>query len=226
MVLTMLPLYLSTPAKAQISVSTSLESDYRFRGISLSNGRPALTASIAYDDSSGAYLGASAIAQDTAHAGVQMLGYVEYIGFATPKRGGVALDFGVNNETLTAYADREYVLRYTEAYVGLTSSNISAHVYYSPNYFRAGASTLYADVDGAFRPAAHWRLFGHVGVLTPTGPADVQTNRRERYDLRAGVAREFQRSEVDLAWTATSPSPLNQTLPSRGALVVSASYFF
>jgi uncharacterized protein (TIGR02001 family) len=226
MVLTISPLWLAAPAKAQVSASASLESDYRFRGVSLSDSRPALTVSVAYDHASGAYLGASAIAQDTAHAGAQMLGYVEYIGFATPKHLGVSWDFGLNNENLTAYADKEYVLHYTEAYVGVTSSNLSAHLYYSPNYLRSGASILYADIDGALRPAARWRLFGHVGVMTPTGAADAQTNRRERYDLRAGVAREFQRCEVDLAWTAASPDPMNPALPSRPALVVSASYFF
>jgi uncharacterized protein (TIGR02001 family) len=226
MALTMLPLCVVTPARAQISASASLASDYRFRGISLSDGRPALTASLAYDHSSGAYAGVSVIGLDAPHDGVEMLGDIEYIGFATRKTMGVSWDVGVHNENLTAYADKKYILRYTELYAGLTSSNISAHLSYSPNYLKAGASILYADLDGALRPAAQWRLFGHVGVQTPLGPPDIQPSRRERYDLRAGVAREFQRCEVDLAWTAGLPTPANQALPSRAGLVLSASYFF
>jgi uncharacterized protein (TIGR02001 family) len=226
MALTMLPLCLATPAKAQFSASASLASDYRFRGVSLSDRRPVLTVSLAYDHGSGAYGGVSVIGLDTAHEGVEMLGNIEYIGYATRKTMGVSWDLGVHNENLTAYADKKYVLRYTELYAGLTSNNISTHLYYSPNYLKAGASILYADLDGALRPAAQWRLFGHVGVQTPLGPPDIQPNRRERYDLRAGIAREFQRCEVDLAWTATSPAPANQALPSRAGLVLSASYFF
>ena len=222
----MLPLCLAAPARAQISASASLASDYRFRGISLSDSRPALTAGLAYDHASGAYAGVSVIGVDTPHDGIQMLGTIEYIGYATRRSMGLSWDVGLHNEDLRAYADKEYVLRYTEVYAGVTSNNISAYLYYSPDYFKAGASILYADVDGALRPAAQWRLFGHVGVQTPLGPADIQPSRRERYDFRAGIAREFQRCEVDLAWTAPSPSPANQNLPSRPGLVLSASYFF
>jgi uncharacterized protein (TIGR02001 family) len=227
MALTMLPLCcLATAAKAQISASASLVSDYRFRGISLSDGQPALTVSLAYDHSSGAYAGVSLIGQDTAHDGARMLGNIEYIGYATRKSMGLSWDVGIHNENLTAYADKKYVLHYTELYAGMTSNNFSTHLYYSPNYLKAGAITLYADLDGALRPASQWRLFGHVGVQTPLGPPDIQPNRRERYDFRAGIAREFQRCEVDLAWATTSLTPANQVLPSRAGLVLSVSYFF
>jgi uncharacterized protein (TIGR02001 family) len=168
MALTMLPLCLATPAMAQISASASLASDYRFRGISLSDGRPALTANLAYDHSSGAYAGVSVIGIDTPHDGAQMLGHIEYIGYATRKSRGLSWDVGLHNEDLTAYADRKYVFRYTEVYAGLTSNNISTHLYYSPNYLKPGASILYADLDGALRPAPQWRLFGH--VRRPSAP--------------------------------------------------------
>ena len=44
---------------AQTTVSAAIESDYRFRGISLSDGKPDVRFNIGYDHKSGAYAGLS-----------------------------------------------------------------------------------------------------------------------------------------------------------------------
>jgi hypothetical protein len=101
-------------------------------------------------------------------------------------------------------------------------------LHYSPDYFGQGASTLYADLDGAYRPSRRWRLFGHVGVLTPIAVRTSYGSYRERYDLRAGAAAEFTRGEVQLALTSTGPGPAYPEGHSqdRAALVVAATFFF
>jgi uncharacterized protein (TIGR02001 family) len=211
---------LAAPARGQINGSLGLQSDYRFRGISLSRGRPAVSASLAYDHPSGFYAGAQVIGED--QGGPALLGHIEYLGFATPKTAGPAFDIGVNNESLSQFADRRYPLNYAEVYAGVIGDHLSAHLYYSPNYFRPGLNTGYATIDGVIRPADQWRLFGHLGTTFPIGGH----GRRQRYDLRAGVARQFRSFEVQAAVTATSPAPPASTPQSPAALVIAASYFF
>ena len=77
----------------------------------------------------------------------------------------------MNNESLSQYAGRRYPLNYTEVYAGIIGDHLSAHFHYSPNYFRPGVNSGYADIDGVLRPADKWRLFGHVGTTFPIGEA-------------------------------------------------------
>jgi len=223
-----LPLGWVTPVKAQIGVSATLTSDYQYRGLSLSDGKPALSLNIAYDHDTGAYGGGTAIAEETAHEGVQMLGYVEYLGYS--HRAGLekSWDIGVTNQTIDKYYDEKYELNYTQAYAGFSTSHFSYYVYYSPNYFGENVSTVYLDLTGGFRPAPRLRLFGHVGVLTALGRPEWATSPPAQYDLRAGVAAEFKGGEVQLAWTTAHGDfdYLAGQPQKRAALVLSATCFF
>ena len=227
-ILALSSLCLAAPAMGQVAASLSLESDYRFRGVTLSDGHPVLSLSGSYDHKSGAYAGASALAEDTAHDGVQMLGFIEYAGFAVRSSPATAWDFGVSNSNFSLYRDQKYRLHYTEIYAGWGSENLSGRIYYSPNYFGAGTNTLYAELNGALSPAPQWRLFGHVGVLSPLAAPASPEGRRERYDLRAGVARAFKDCELRLTFTAATPRDPNPSGPGRksNAIVLGATVFF
>ena len=215
---------LTAPAAAQVSASATLDSDQRLRGFSLSDGRPALNLDLAYDHPSGVYLSGSVTAGPTAHDGVERLGASESLGYAAPLGPGRSWDIGVNNRSIEVYADRRRKLHYAEVYAGLSGTMLSGRLSYSPNYFTHGARTLYAELDGAWRPADDWRMLGHVGVFTPLG--GVPGSRRERYDLRVGVARQFRHCELHLAWTATLPQPKPGSVRNRPALVAGATVFF
>jgi len=221
-------LSLAIPARAQIGVSLSAETDYRYHGVSLTGGKPDLSLNLSYDHGSGLYAGASAIGTQGPRGDVRALGFVEYVGFVARTGAETAWDAGVNHSNLTVDVIRPYTYDYSEYYVGLLKNNYSFHLYYSPNYLGQGVNTIYADLDGAVRPAAHWRLFAHAGVLTSTGGGRAPDGRQERYDVRAGVAAEFGGGEVRLAWTAISPYaeyPAGR-MQSRDALVLGASYYF
>ena len=151
------------------------------------------------------------------------LGFIEYLGYVTPRRGGASLDVGVNNQDLAYYADKRYPLKYSEVYVGVVGDRLSAHLHYSPNYLQPGYGALYAEVDGSLKPAENWRLFAHLGATFPVG--DIE-GRRPRYDARAGVARQFGSLQVQASLTTTSPDPPRLTPHHRTALVVGASWFF
>src|SRR5258708_34133383 len=75
-------LALPTLGSAQVGASVSLASDFRYRGSSLSDGKPALSASLTSDHPGGVYLGVTGIGAETARDGVQALGYQAYAGYA------------------------------------------------------------------------------------------------------------------------------------------------
>ena len=220
---------LAQPARAQLAGAQfggalSVQSDYRYKGISLSNRGPAFTLDLTFDHPSGFYAGASTIAAP--HDGhLNSLGFIEYAGYASPRRGGVGWDVGINNQNLEYYdyAEKRYPLNYSEVYAGVISDHVSARLHYSPNYLRPGWAALYAEVDGSMKPADNWRLFAHLGASAPIGHPG---GRRQRYDARVGVARRFGPFEVQASVTSTSPDPPATTPPERSAFIVGASWFF
>ena len=214
----------ASPASGQIGASVSVLSDELYRGHSLSEHRAAAVLSLSYDDAGGAYGGLSL----TAVPG-EALSHVEYAGYVRRLTlAGPALDLGISDAQVTSYKAPRRRVGYQELYAGLVGDELSFHLHYSPNYFDAGAPTLYADLDGAIRPAPQWRLFAHLGALTPLGGPVAPGSRKERYDLTAGVARKFTRAEVSLAWSTTGPVTRRPdgVRQDRDTVALGASYFF
>ena len=213
------------PAQAQLSGSLTVASDFRLRGISVTERRPAVTLSAAYDDRSGLYAGASVIAHDPEAVAARILGHTEYLGYAMRADDGVSWDVGVANVDLTLYADQKYPLSYRQLYVGVGKDSLSARLSLSPNYPRHGLSSAYLDLNGVARPAEDWRVSGHVGVMRRLGggPGD---GRRERYDARVGVTRSFDDFEVQASWTGVAHRPRPRASRTRSGFQVGASYFF
>lgn len=248
----------ASPARAQVSFTLSADSDYRVRGISLSDGKPDLSLSLAYDHSSGLYAGASLLADENLQGGARMLGALAYAGYSTRITDGLAWDIGAEYAHIsdqasyriqlpapdppvypaTGLAGSSYVLNiqrrydgdYSEVYAGLVGGGASVRLSYSPDYLDEHVQTLYLDLSGSVRPAPRWRLFGHVGALTPVGGSGqpMVESGYERYDLRAGAAFELKDCELRLVWTSVRPSFDYPFLlrQRKDALVFGASYFF
>jgi hypothetical protein len=53
-------LCVATPAAAQVAIEAVIQTDYRVRGYSVSDSKPAAAVSLNYDHPSGIYLGAAA----------------------------------------------------------------------------------------------------------------------------------------------------------------------
>jgi uncharacterized protein (TIGR02001 family) len=223
--LAVLWLGLAGPALAQVSGSATLVSDYRYRGRSLSDGEPAATLSVNYDDPSGAYAAASVVGPDTRQGGVQLLGYIVNAGYVAQAPQGAAWDVGAIDYHLATYQTAQRTVDFTEVYAGLVTRYASFHLYYSPDYAHLGARTLYADMDATFRPAPTLRLFGHFGALASVGGADLD---KEQFDLKFGIARQIWDGELSLAWTHLAPAATfaGGDHQSRDALVLGAAYFF
>ena len=228
LLLTAFASYAATRAHAQVGASASLDSDDLFRGFSLSAGKPTLSLNLSYDHSSGAYAGLSALASETSHGGAEVLGLVGNLGYVSRIDASTSWDIGATNTTIKRYSYKNYTATYGEVYTGIVHNNIQFYLHYSPNYLGEDIETVYLDVAGTLHPAAHWRLFGRVGALTPVGGRGAAGNRREQYDLNAGVAYEFGKAELRLAWTSTFPYaeyPRGH-IQGRDALVAGVSYYF
>lgn len=233
-------------ARAQLIGAVTLESEYRLRGLALTNGEPDVRLGLSYDQGSGAYAGATAIVGQTAGHGVRALGYVAYAGLAGGTPGGLDWDIGATNSQITLYlparqdirsnqsgnyprvAEHEYTSNYSELYAGFSVRDISAHLYLSPDYLGQGGKTAYLEVTAAVRPVDRIRLYARVGALTPLGVPAGPNGGRERYDLSTGAVFEFRHGDAQLGWTTTTapveyPAGYRQ---GRSALMLSVTGFF
>ena len=175
-------LSLAASAHAQLAAAGAITTDYRYRGISLSGGRPALSLDLSWD------------------VGLSHADFTRYVGAGAADNG--------------------------EVYAGLRRAAVSAYLHYSPDYFGSRERTLYAELEASLHAAAHWRLFAHVGALTPLGGAALFPF-RERYDASAGIAALLSRGELRLSVTTAGPAVYSgEGAPSRSALVLAASCFF
>ena len=190
------------PAFAQAAFSIAAESDFRFRGSSLSSERPVATAQAAYDHPSGIYANASAtgVHRDGHAALLNLLGNVGYARRLSPS---ASLDAGLVHSRYRWGDLPNPSSERTEAYVGLAVSDFAARLSYSPHYFENGMQMLYAEVQGGFEPLPRWRLSAHVGALTfLEGPG---VSGKSRYDWRLGVSRSFGALELHSALSGGGP---------------------
>lgn len=219
-------------ARAQSSASATLESDYWFRGVSLSDGHPAAQAAYGYDAAAGGYLGAFVSSVDLAggaERGVQAIGYG---GWALRAGDRASFDAGASYSIFTG--DHHY--SYVESHVGFALDDLSGSLAYAPNYFDSGARTVYAELNLAHALNDRLRLLVHAGVLWAIGGIDNPAYRasapasgREQVDGRIALAFDVDRVRLQLARTITDgadpvyPIDAYYNRPSRGSWIASIS---
>lgn len=216
-------------AFAQWSGSVTAVSEYRYRGMDFSDGKPSVQGGVAYDGSGGWYAGAfGAMTRLNGRRGAQV---VAYGGRARRLDNGLAWDAGFSavHGTQQGYGD------YQELYAGLshagTDGGMSARLSWSPRYYGSEARTLYGEIDASTALAAGIDVFIHIGTLhTLSGPRQPQ-----RADLRTGLSGRIGAFGVQVAWVRNnhraapyrSADPYGyDARPSRQALVVSVSRGF
>lgn len=220
----LLGLAAAAPAAAQLGASASLHTDYRYRGYSLSQERPALGLNLSYDHDAGFYAGGSLLAADTERHGWREMGHVAFAGYAKRLGRGPVLDVGASALRVKYHDFPFQTVRNEEVYAGLVGDHASLRLAYAPDYFDLRRKALYLDLGLAWRPAPDWRLFGHAGLLRAVSGGQAPGARRERYDLSAGVARRIGRAEILLQ--ATKAGPGRARGPDHDGLALTASWFF
>jgi uncharacterized protein (TIGR02001 family) len=120
-------LFVSAETLAQVSGSASLLSDYRYRGVSLSDNRPAAQLALAYDDASGWYGGALASTVQIGSPTSRELQAVAFGGYASRMPSGLSFEAGGDYSAFTG--GQSY--NYGEVYVGIASDKVSTRMYYA-----------------------------------------------------------------------------------------------
>lgn len=193
----------ATPAAAQVAASVSVESDYRFRGYSLSKGDPAVTFALGYDHASGAYAnGAATVGVDGSDPA--LIAYQVNAGYAAQVSRSISVDGGVVRSWYTRDSSIGRDTHYTEVYFGVAGRGLSSRVYFSPDYLRPGVETLYAEIEGALNLAPRWRLSGHVGMLTHLDERPRYVP-RDHYDWRVTLGRELGRLDLHASLSGGGP---------------------
>jgi uncharacterized protein (TIGR02001 family) len=189
----------AAPASAEIGATISLFSDERFRGYSLSQGKPVGTFDFAYDDPSGFYADAAAtgVVSDgkPSALGAQLNG-----GYAKRLKSGTTLDFGVIYSTYSHYSHGGARKSYGEIYAGIARGGLSSRIFLSPHYSEAGLWTAYGEINGSVSPARKWNIDGHVGLLLPLSANDPDERYRAAFDARLGVTRELGPLSLHASW--------------------------
>ena len=194
-------------AVAEDSGHVALLSDYRYRGESLTDGRPALQAGVNFDYSSGVFVGAlaSTVRIDPAVSG---LGAQLYAGYTRSFSDRASWEIGVVTylfpRTSNTLAERGY--DYSETFIGASYDTVNARFYYSNDYFGAGSRAVYLEVN-ALRPLdERVALTGHVGYLdhgqTLQSLAGGQAH--SLFDFKAGIAIDVSGFTIELCIVGTN----------------------
>jgi uncharacterized protein (TIGR02001 family) len=188
-------------AAAQMSGSGTVVSDYRYRGISLSDHGPAAQAGVAYDAPSGWYAGAfvSTVKFNIYQVehGVQAIGFA---GYAWRMPSGLTFDAGANYVAVTAPPRYDY----PELHVGFTFRDVSGRLYYSPRYFGQDSRAVYGELNATPPLLEHLRLLAHVGALSSAANSRYGYPAGPLLDGAAGVVIDWERFILQLSWVGVS----------------------
>ena len=190
-----LALMVAAPAWAQVSASVRAWSDYRYRGASLSDGKPALQLHAGYDAAGGGYAGAMLSSVRVGESGKAELMALAYAGWTLPLRGAWHADAGAQYVAFTQSHEYDYA----ELYAGLSTRKASLRLHYAADYF-GGGSAWYAEYDIRHALSERWTVIAHAGLLR----SDGISSRRDGF---AGVSWARGGYEVLCLWDTASGGP-------------------
>jgi uncharacterized protein (TIGR02001 family) len=223
-ILSLLAALVSFGAVAQVSGTVSITSDYRFRGVSLSDNLPAAQVDLGFDHPSGWYAGlfASNVRLDYDNSAQGQA--LAYTGYAQRLGDGLSLDAGASYTGFSGLTgEGEY--NYAELHAGFTADSFGGRLSFAPNYFGQSLRTLYAEFNGSLATADRIRFVWHAGLLQiASGP--ISSN-RTNLDGRAGFEFALQAVRLQLARVAsqgaTAAYPVGADR-SHGAWLATLSY--
>jgi len=195
-----------TGAAAQVGVVASVYTDLRFRGYSLSDGRPVGVLDVSYDAPNGIYAAVSGSVVAARHEGPKGLGLALNAGYAKPVGRDLTLDVGVIHSRYSEYSSLASGRIYTEAYVGLAGRFVGTRWSISPNYIGPAHWTLHGEVNGHVNLARDLLLDGTAGVLFPIGGAAYKGAAGAQWDGRIGLAQRVGPVTLHAALTARGKS--------------------
>jgi len=212
----------------RLSGSITITNDYRFRGVSQSDGDPAVQANIEANASSGVYAGlwGSSVSGTALSGGVaEVDGYVGY----RQTRGSISTDFGVQiysapdarsgsgHSRAEAYASVDYTLP-------KLSTDVRLGTAIAPKQGQYPHTTLYDYVDVAQPvPTTPLTLRAHLGYTLAgggSGPSLPPINTTDHLDYEFGLAYVWHKLTATVSAVGTDISPARAQSYSLGSASV------
>jgi len=213
---------LAQAAHAQLSTTIGVDSDYRYRGVSLSNSNPSPRLTLNIEGAERWYAGASATRasltrQDTYP---QLTAYAGWLAGAVD-RGSV--EIGAVGSHFAGSSGYDFV----EGYVGLLAREWSARLYLSPDYYGRSVATAYVELNAHVPIDERARVFAHVGALAPLRSAAGEAG-KTRGDASVGAGVVLGGWDLHVAGVAATrggpyPAVYNGR---RSTVVVGAAFSF
>lgn len=139
---------LSSSCFAEVSVTTTLVSDYLFNGVSQTNDKPTVQGSLDWWNDAGWYAGSFASGVDYGEGTDYELDY--YVGYTGSLSEHIAYDAGVAMYTYLG-GDDSSQYDYAEAYLALSYNDTRAQIWYSNDYFGSGARHYIVALSQAYQ---------------------------------------------------------------------------
>ena len=196
----------AAPAAAQVGAVVSIFSDDRFRGYSLSDGRPVAILDLSYDAPNGIYGTVSGSVVAARGEGARPLRLALNAGYARRLRSGLAADLGIVHSRYSRYSGVSSGRSYTEVYAGLSGKIIGGRLSLSPNYLGAAHWTMRGEINGHVDLTPKFLLDGEIGVLVHVG-GGYHDSSRSQFDARVGIARRIGPITLHAAVSARGAGP-------------------
>jgi len=194
---------------AQFSGTLTGVSDYRYRGNTLTDRRPAAQAGLAYDDPKGWFAGVfgSTVRVKPPGGDSSYFQAIAYGGLATRISSRVSVEAGAD---YVAFVDANE-LNYGEVFVGAATDTLSARLYYAPRYFGESSGALYAEINAVQPLVDRVRLHLHAGFVhyhyeSPYGivPRPEVDSVQRVFDARIALRFDLDALQLELAWVGVS----------------------
>ena len=207
-----------------LSGSMTVVNDYRFRGYSQTNFKPAVQVGIELAHDSGFYIGNwNSNVGWTTGTSIEM----DFYGGWRGEYEGVGLDVGVLQYAYPG-ADMAVSPNTFELYAGVSKGPVSFKVSYSPtNWFGYADSknSWYFDGSGSFDLGEGWAIGVHAGYQILQNVADANGNKVNGYfDYKAGISKDISGWVFDLSVVGASTNSLFLTSQGYNAGRVGALF--
>jgi uncharacterized protein (TIGR02001 family) len=189
-------------SRAQLSGSVSVVSDYRYRGISLSDNEPAAQLGVNYDDETGWYAGAFVSTIKSAAYDTRGAQLISFAGYAWRMPSGLSVDIGADYSLVTAVPRYNY----PEVYAGFAFQNVSGRLHYAPRYFGQNSAALYGELNLAQPLLENVRLLAHIGVLDSEANRYYENPSGALVDGAIGVGIDWQGFSMQVSWVGVNHS--------------------
>lgn len=202
----------------EVSGNVTLASDYTFRGVSQTNERGAIQGGFDVDFGNGFSLGTWSSNVDFGNENTQELDL--YGGYSFAVSESVSIDLGYIHYM---YPGNEAESNYDEFVVGVSVSDFSASVIYSPEYFGDGLGEAYiVNLDYSLSVNDAVSVDFHVGSTTTEDDGQVDTD--DGYiDYLVGVNYDVAGVTLSLAYVGTDADMNSDLYDDRMVLSISKS---